>query len=137
MEKATIHPKTYRLNVRIPNSITATIDKILEHRIVDGESSVSRTSIALELLKIGARVKEKEMERKQKNVESSDQKLDEQLSFINDQVVRTKLKLDAFIQMMVEVQKIDDDLVYRIFSGTKLPDKEKELLYKLFKKPQY
>lgn len=137
MDTATIYPKSYRLNVRIPDSITEVIDKILEYRVADGESSVSRTSIALELLKIGARIKEKELEKKNNPIKEDFSKLDEQLSFINDQVVRTKLKIDAFFNIMVEQQNISDDLIHRIISQTKLLEGERELLYKLFKKPQY
>lgn len=132
METATIYPKNYTLHLKVPNSIVEVIDRLLEYRVADGESSVSRTSIAMELLKIGARVKEKELEKITNQTKDNDSKLEEQLSLMTNYIVKTKLKLDSFFKMMVEVQNINPDLAKRIISETRLSDEEREQLKRLF-----
>ena len=132
METATIYPKNYTLHLKVPNSIVEVIDRLLEYRVADGESSVSRTSIAMELLKIGARVKEKELEKITNQTKDNDSNLEEQLSLMTNYIVKTKLKLDSFFKMMVEVQNINPDLAKRIISETRLSDEEREQLKRLF-----
>ena len=132
MKTATIYPKGCLVHLRVPNSIVELIDKLLENRITDGEISVSRTSIAMELLKIGARVKEKELEKITNQTKDNDLNLEEQLSLMTNYIVKTKLKLDSFFKMMVEVQNINPDLAKRIISETRLSDEEREQLKRLF-----
>ena len=45
-----------RVSVRIPYSVLEVIERIMENRINDGESNVTRHSVAVELLKLGARI---------------------------------------------------------------------------------
>ena len=48
-----------RVSVRIPYSVLEVIERIMENRINDGESNVTRHSVAVELLKLGARIEKK------------------------------------------------------------------------------
>ena len=51
-----------RVTIRIPYSVIEIIDRIISTRLEDGENNISRTSIAVELIKLGARI-EKEKAR--------------------------------------------------------------------------
>lgn len=57
--------KNYPLTVRVPFSVLDFIDEIIDNKLNDGEnkSTANRTAIALEILKIGARVLKKKMKK--------------------------------------------------------------------------
>ncbi|PHM59548.1 hypothetical protein [Xenorhabdus ishibashii] len=53
-----------RLSLKIPNKVSATIEKIIEHRINNGDDDlpINRTAVAIEMMVIGAQVLKKSLE---------------------------------------------------------------------------
>jgi hypothetical protein len=45
-----------RVSIRIPFSVLEIIERIMENRINDGEANVTRHAVAVELLKLGAKI---------------------------------------------------------------------------------
>ncbi|HGJ5862668.1 MAG TPA: hypothetical protein ACHBX2_00460 [Arsenophonus nasoniae] len=58
--------KNYPMTLRVPFSVLEFIDEMIEKKLQDGEnkSTANRTAVALEMLKIGARVLKKKSEHK-------------------------------------------------------------------------
>lgn len=121
-----------KLTVIVPFSVMEVIKKIHDHRIGDRETSVTKTSIAVELLKLGARIEKKKLDRLEKGESEYDNRLEEQLSFIARNVLRTQLKIDSFFSIYSELQNVSPDLIDRILAETKLSEKERALLQRLF-----
>ncbi|MFC1040039.1 hypothetical protein ACFGZ5_11495 [Pasteurella multocida] len=120
-----------RMSIRIPYSILEIIDAVIVHRTNDGEVGVNRTNVITDFLKLAARIHKKQME--SDSVKTlNENSLDEQLHFIAKEVLKTKLKVDAFFEIYSIVQNVDSGLVQRILNETKLSDDERNLLKNLF-----
>ncbi|GJI56951.1 hypothetical protein HEMROJRC1_20630 [Rodentibacter sp. JRC1] len=126
------HKQNNRVTIRIPYSVLEIIDRILDNRIGDGESSVTRHSIAVELLKLGARIEKKKLDNIETGGNPFDNRLEEQLSFIANSIIRTSLQVERFSSVFFELNKVSPDLFNRIVSEVKLSEKEKMLLKRLF-----
>lgn len=121
-----------RLTIIVPFSILEIIDRIVSHRSGDGERNVSRTSVAVGLLKIGARVEKKKLDNIESGANPFDSRLEEQLSFIANIVTRSEIQIKRFFNLYAELQNVDANLFNRIIEETKLTDKEVALLKRLF-----
>ncbi|WP_334054748.1 hypothetical protein [Pasteurella multocida] len=120
-----------RFSITVPFSILEIIDEVVDFRKDDGEVSVSRNTVCLDFLKLAARIHKKQME--SDSVKTlNENSLDEQLHFIAKEVLKTKLKVDAFFEIYSIVQNVDSGLVQRILNETKLSDDERNLLKNLF-----
>lgn len=122
----------FRANIKIPFSVLEVIDRIVQHRVGDGESSVTRTSVAIELLKLGARIEKKKMEDIEKGTNPFDKRLEMQLAFLADVVSKSNLKIDRFFKIYAEIQNLDKDLYMRIVENTQMSEREATLLKTLF-----
>ncbi|NNH97772.1 hypothetical protein [Pasteurella multocida] len=121
----------FRFSITVPFSVLKIIDDVVDFRKSDGESSVSRNTVCLDFLKLAARIYKKQLENDSTKT-LNESNLDEQLKFIAKEVLKTKLKVDAFFEIYSIVQCIDSDLVQRILSETRLSDDERSLLESLF-----
>ncbi|OOF40963.1 hypothetical protein BKK50_09045 [Rodentibacter rarus] len=121
-----------RVTIRVPFSILEIIDRILSHRLGDGEANATRSSIALELLKLGARIEKKKLDNIETGGNPFDNRLEEQLSFIANSIIRTSLQVERFSSVFFELNKVSPDLFNRIVGEVKLSEKEKMLLKRLF-----
>lgn len=121
-----------RVSVRIPYSVLEVIERIMENRINDGESNVTRHSVAVELLKLGARIEKKKLDNIESGANPFDNRLEEQLSFIANKIVRNGVLSERYLTAITEFNKIPNDFAMRIAQGIKLSDEEKSLIKRLF-----
>lgn len=121
-----------RMTIRIPFSVLEIVDRIISHRVGDGESSVTRASVAVELLKLGARIEKKKLDEVEKGTNPYDFRQEEQLAFIAETVTKSNLKIDRFFKIYAEVEKLDKDLYTRIVESTQMSEREASLLKRLF-----
>ena len=121
-----------RLTVRIPYSVLEIIDRIVSNRLGDGETSVSRSSVAVELLKLGARIEKKKLDNIESGANSFDNRLEEQLAFIANSVIKTSVQVERFFSVFSELNSISPNLLNRIVSEVKLSEREKTLIKRLF-----
>ena len=121
-----------RVSVRIPYSVLEVIERIMENRINDGESNVTRHSVAVELLKLGARIEKKKLDNIESGANPFDNRLEEQLSFIANKIVRNGVLAERYLTAITEFNKIPNDFAMRIAQGIKLSDEEKSLIKRLF-----
>lgn len=119
-----------RIAVTVPFSIVKLIDKIIEERKLDGEIGTSKAAVALELLKIGARVKEREMNK----VASVDVSLNEKLKFIANSAsssdAKTNLLIDLLIYYLIDVNSVPESTIKQIVDKNKTG--REEILNQLF-----
>ena len=108
------------------------IKRIEEQRIGDGRTNVTKTSIAIELLDIGARIEKRKLDAMEKGESLYQNRLDDQLAFIAHTVVRTNQKFDRFFKLYQKVQDIDTDTLLDIIERTPLKEKEVKFLKELF-----
>lgn len=121
-----------RVTIRIPYSVIEIIDRIISTRLEDGENNISRTSIAVELIKLGARIEKKKLDNIESGANPFDSRIESQLSFIANSVIKTSVQVERFFSIFSELNQISPDLMSRIAANVKLLDKEKELLKRLF-----
>jgi hypothetical protein len=121
-----------RVTIRIPYSVIEIIDRIISTRLEDGENNISRTSIAVELIKLGARIEKKKLDNIESGANPFDSRIESQLSFIANSVIKTSVQVERFFSIFSELNQISPDLMSRIAANVKLSDKEKELLKRLF-----
>jgi hypothetical protein len=121
-----------RVTIRIPYSVLEIIDRIISTRLEDGENNISRTSIAVELIKLGARIEKKKLDNIESGANPFDSRIESQLSFIANSVIKTSLQVERFFSIFYELNQISPDLMSKIARDIKLSDKEKELLKRLF-----
>ncbi len=121
-----------RVTIRIPYSVLEIIDRIISTRLEDGENNISRTSIAVELIKLGARIEKKKLDNIESGANPFDSRIESQLSFIANSILKTSLQVERFFSIFYELNQISPDLMSRIATEVKLLDKEKELLKRLF-----
>lgn len=121
-----------RVSVRIPYSVLEVIERIMENRINDGESNVTRHSVAVELLKLGARIEKKKLDNIESGSNPFDNRLEEQLSFIANKIVRNGVLSERYLTAITEFNKIPNDFAMRIAQGIKLSDEEKRTIKRLF-----
>lgn len=121
-----------RLTVRVPYSVLDIIDRIVSNRISDGEASVSRSGVAVELLKLGARIEKKKLDNIESGNNPFDNRLEEQLSFIANSVIKTSVQVERFFSIFSELNTVSPNLLSRIVTDIKLSDQEKKLLKRLF-----
>ena len=127
-----LNSQSNRVTVRVPFSVLEIIDRIILNRVNDGEANVTRSSVALELLKLGARIEKKKLDNIESGSNPFDNRLEEQLSFIANSVIKTSLQVERFFSIFYELNQISPDLMSKIARDIKLSDKEKELLKRLF-----
>lgn len=104
----------------------------MENRINDGEANVTRHAVAVELLKLGARIEKKKLDNIESGANPFDSRIESQLSFIANSVIKTSLQVERFFSIFYELNQISPDLMSKIARDIKLSDKEKELLKRLF-----
>lgn len=121
-----------RVTIRVPFSVLEIIDRILSNRIGDGEANATRSSIALELLKLGARIEKKKLDNIESGGNPFDSRLEEQLSFIANSVIKTSVQVERFFSIFSELNAVSPDLLNRIVNEVRLSEKEKMLLKRLF-----
>lgn len=121
-----------RVTIRIPYSVLEIIDRIISKRLEDGENNISRTSIAVELIKLGARIEKKKLDNIESGANPFDNRLEEQLSFIANKIVSNGVLSERFLTTITEFNNIPNDFAIRIGQGIKLSDKEKSLMKRLF-----
>lgn len=121
-----------RVTIRIPYSVIEIIDRIISTRLEDGENNISRTSIAVELIKLGARIEKKKLDNIESGANPFDSRIESQLSFIANSILKTSLQVERFFSIFYELNQISPDLMSRIATEIKLSDTEKELLKRLF-----
>jgi hypothetical protein len=124
--------KDQRVKLSIPFSIMDIIDHLVSIRVADGETNVTRTSVALEMLKIGARVKKKEIERIETGGNPFDNRGEEQLSFIAHKVARMDLSLRRLNSIVTHHFELDKDLVQRVKESVDISDDELNVIKRLF-----
>ena len=121
-----------RVTIRIPYSVLEIIDRIISKRLEDGENNISRTSIAVELIKLGAKIEKKKLDNIESGANPFDNRLEEQLSFIANKIVRNGVLAERYLTAITEFNKIPNDFAMRIAQGIKLSDEEKSLIKRLF-----
>ena len=121
-----------RVSVRIPYSVLEVIERIMENRINDGESNVTRHSVAVELLKLGARIEKKKLDNIESGANPFDNRLEEQLSFIANKFVSNGVLSERFLTTITEFNNIPNDFAIRGGQGIKLSDEEKRTIKRLF-----
>lgn len=124
--------KDQRVKLSIPFSIMDIIDHLVSIRVADGETNVTRTSVALEMLKIGARVKKREIERIETGGNPFDNRGEEQLSFIAHKVARMDLSLRRLNSIVTHHFELDKDLVQRVKENVDISDDELNVIKRLF-----
>ena len=121
-----------RVSVRIPYSVLEVIERIMENRINDGESNVTRHSVAVKLLKLGARIEKKKLDNIESGANPFDNRLEEQLSFIANKIVSNGVLSERFLTTITEFNNIPNDFAIRVGQGIKLSDEEKRTIKRLF-----
>lgn len=121
-----------RVTIRIPYSVLEIIDRIISKRLEDGENNISRTSIAVELIKLGARIEKKKLDNIESGANPFDNRLEEQLSFIANKIVSNGVLSERFLTTITEFNNIPNDFAIRVGQGIKLSDEEKRTIKRLF-----
>lgn len=121
-----------RVTIRIPYSVLEIIDRIISKRLEDGENNISRTSIAVELIKLGARIEKKKLDNIESGTNPFDNRLEEQLSFIANKIVSNGVLSERFLTTITEFNNIPNDFAIRVGQGIKLSDEEKRTIKRLF-----
>ena len=121
-----------RVTIRIPYSVLEIIDRIISKRLEDGENNISRTSIAVELIKLGAKIEKKKLDNIELGANPFDNRLEEQLSFIANTIVKNGVLNERFLNIITEFNNIPDDFAIRVAQGIKLSDEEKRTIKRLF-----
>ena len=103
-----------RITVRVPFSVLEVIDRIVLNKVNDGEANATRSSVALELLKLGARIEKKKLENIESGSNSSGNRLEEQLSYIAHTIVRNGVLAERFLTTITEFNQIPNDFAIRI-----------------------
>ncbi|WP_334472882.1 relaxosome protein TraM [Arsenophonus sp. PmNCSU2021_1] len=106
MKEQNIH----RMTLTIPFTILHLIDEIIDEKLKDGEnkSTANRTAVALDMLKIGARV----LKKKREDGGNQDISLDEKLALIADSVLKTELRVDSMFEFAnTKPQDIDQRMM--------------------------
>lgn len=124
--------KDQRVKLSIPFSIMDIIDHLVSIRVADGETNVTRTSVALEMLKIGARVKKKEIDSIETGTNPFNNRNEEQLSFIAHKVARMDLSLRRLNSIITHHFELDKDLVKKVKEGIEISDAELNVIKRLF-----
>ena len=127
-----LNSQNNRITVRVPFSVLEVIDRIVLNKVNDGEANATRSSVALELLKLGARIEKKKLENIESGSNSSGNRLEEQLSYIAHTIVRNGVLAERFLNITTEFNQIPNDFAIRIAQGIKLSDEEKKELKRLF-----
>lgn len=127
-----LNSQNNRITVRVPFSVLEVIDRIVLNKVNDGEANATRSSVALELLKLGARIEKKKLENIESGSNSSGNRLEEQLSYIAHTIVRNGVLAERFLTTIAEFNQIPNDFAIRIAQGIKLSDEEKKELKRLF-----
>lgn len=123
-----------KLTIIVPLSVMDVIKRIHDFRVGDRETSTTKTGIAVELLKLGARIKNKEMDEIESGTSPYDKRIENQLAFIAEQLVKTRLNLETLFKCYMELEKINPDLVREIIEETKLNERDRGHLNEFFKK---
>ena len=127
-----LNSQNNRITVRVPFSVLEVIDRIVLNKVNDGEANATRSSVALELLKLGARIEKKKLENIESGSNSSGNRLEEQLSYIAHTIVRNGVLAERFLTTIAEFNEIPNDFAIRIAQGIRLSDEEKKELKRLF-----
>ena len=127
-----LNSQNNRITVRVPFSVLEVIDRIVLNKVNDGEANATRSSVALELLKLGARIEKKKLENIESGSNSSGNRLEEQLSYIAHTIVRNGVLAERFLTTIAEFNQITNDFAIRIAQGIRLSDEEKKELKRLF-----
>ena len=127
-----LNSQNNRITVRVPFSVLEVIDRIVLNKVNDGEANTTRSSVALELLKLGARIEKKKLENIESGSNSSGNRLEEQLSYIAHTIVRNGVLAERFLTTIAEFNQIPNDFAIRIAQGIRLSDEEKKELKRLF-----
>lgn len=127
-----LNSQNNRITVRVPFSVLEIIDRIVLNKVNDGEANATRSSVALELLKLGARIEKKKLENIESGSNSSDNRLEEQLSYIAHTIVRNGVLAERFLNIIAEFNQIPNDFAVRVAQGIRLSDEEKKELKRLF-----
>lgn len=127
-----LNSQSNRVTVRVPFSVLEIIDRIILNRVNDGEANVTRSSVALELLKLGARIEKKKLDNIESGSNPFDNRLEEQLSFIANTIVKNGVLNERFLNIITEFNNIPNDFAIRVAQGIKLSDEEKSLMKRLF-----
>ena len=127
-----LNSQNNRITVRVPFSVLEVIDRIVLNKVNDGEANATRSSVALELLKLGARIEKKKLENIESGSNSSGNRLEEQLSYIAHTIVRNGVLAERFLTTIAEFNQIPNDFAIRIAQGIRLSDEEKKELKGLF-----
>ena len=127
-----LNSQNNRITVRVPFSVLEVIDRIVLNKVNDGEANATRSSVALELLKLGARIEKKKLENIESGSNSSGNRLEEQLSYIAHTIVRNGVLAERFLTTIAEFNQIPNDFAIRLAQGIRLSDEEKKELKRLF-----
>lgn len=127
-----LNSQNNRITVRVPFSVLEVIDRIVLNKVNDGEANATRSSVALELLKLGARIEKKKLENIESGSNSSSNRLEEQLSYIAHTIVRNGVLAERFLNIIAEFNQIPNDFAMRVAQGIRLSDEEKKELKRLF-----
>lgn len=127
-----LNSQNNRITVRVPFSVLEFIDQIVLNKVNDGEANATRSSVALELLKLGARIEKKKLENIESGSNSSGNRLEEQLSYIAHTIVRNGVLAERFLNIIAEFNQIPNDFAMRVAQGIRLSDEEKKELKRLF-----
>ena len=100
-----LNSQSNRVTVRVPFSVLEIIDRIILNRVNDGEANVTRSSVALELLKLGARIEKKKLDNIESGSNPFDNRLEEQLSFIANTIVKNGVLNERFLNIITEFNK--------------------------------
>jgi hypothetical protein len=121
--------KNYPMTLRVPFSVLDFIDEVIDKKLQDGEnkSTANRTAVALEMLKIGARVLKKKSE------QSGDQDItfDEKLALIADAVLKSRLQIESMFEFSFKNPKEIDSNTINQFGYEAVNNKIKEIDYKI------
>ena len=109
-----LNSQNNRITVRVPFSVLEIIDRIVLNKVNDGEANATRSSVALELLKLGARIEKKKLENIESGSNSSGNRLEEQLSYIAHTIVRNGVLAERFLTTIAEFNQIPNDFAIRI-----------------------
>lgn len=121
-----------RLKLPIPFSVMEIIDRIVQTRVGDGEHSVSRTSVALELLKLGARIEKKKLDNIETGANPFDNRKEEQLAYIAHTVADISIKQRKLLRIIANANNLDGDFVNRVTQNITMSDRDKAVLLRLF-----
>ena len=125
-----LNSQNNRITVRVPFSVLEVIDRIVLNKVNDGEANATRSSVALELLKLGARIEKKKLENIESGSNSSGNRLEEQLSYIAHTIVRNGVLAERFLTTIAEFNQIPNDFAIRIAQGIRLSDEEKKEFFR-------